>query len=252
MRFLSTANPLYSAPMPPSASKTRDTETPGRRGQQVSDIVEALRSDIIAGRLPPASRLGQEQLAARFNVSRMPVREALRRLEADGLVIFEPNKSVRVAPLSAEDLQEIYEMRVAAETLAVRLALPELTNAQIERAAEIQAQMERAPVGAFDELNALFHMTLYRPCARTRLLAHIDMLGNAADRYLRITIASLDYADKSHREHHALLRACRRRDEAAAVDCLTRHIAEAGETLMAFMRRDGVGSAQAGRPANRI
>ncbi len=215
---------------------------PARRGQQVIDIVEALREEIIAGKLPPESRLGQEQLATRFNVSRMPVREALRRLEADGLVIFEPNKSVRVAPLGVADLQEIYEMRVAAETLALRLALPELTNAQIEHAAEIQAKMERAPVGAFGELNALFHMALYQPCARPRLLAHIDMLANAADRYLRITIASLDYADKSHREHHALLRACNKRDEAAAVDCLTRHIAEAGETLMAFMHRSEAGA----------
>ncbi len=252
MKLLSTRNPLYSAPMVASTSKTRSMPTPGRRGQQVSDIVEALRAEIIAGKLPPDSRLGQEQLATRFNVSRMPVREALRRLEADGLVIFEPNKSVRVAPLGAADLQEIYEMRVAAETLALRLALPELTNAQIERAAEIQLRMERAPVGEFGELNAAFHMCLYEPCAKPRLLGHIDTLAKSADRYLRITIASLDYADKSHREHHELLRACRSRDEDAAIDCLTRHIAEAGETLMAFMSQSEVEGAAPGAASGQI
>ncbi len=199
------------------------------------EIAEVLRADIISGTLAADSELRQQQLAARFGVSRMPVREALRSLEGEGLIILAPNKGATVAPLSVADLREVYEMRVAAETLALRLALPELSNAQIGRADAIQEKMEAAEVPEFAALNAQFHKTLYVPCARPRLLSHIEMLSNAADRYLRITIASLDYADKSHREHRALLDACYSRNEAAAIECLTRHIEEAGEALAELM-----------------
>ncbi len=213
----------------------RKTQSPAngssRHGEQALEILEALRADIIGGELTAGSLLRQQLLAERFGVSRMPIREALYRLEAEGFISFTPNKGAMVAPVSAADLQEIYEMRVAAETLALRLAVPELTNAQIARAEGLQAEMEEAPVAEFGALNAAFHRTLLSPCARPRLLAHIENLENAADRYLRATIATLDYAGKSHREHRALLEACRRRDQNAAMDCLRQHIEEGGETM---------------------
>ncbi len=209
-----------------------------RHGEQALEILEVLREDIVSGRLAAGSLLRQQQLAERFRVSRMPIREALFRLEAEGFIAFTPNKGATVAPVSAEDLREIYEMRIAAETLALSTALPELTNSQIERAAELQAQTEAAPVADFGALNAAFHTTLYAPCARPRLLAHVDNLGKAADRYLRVTIGVLDYAEKSHREHRELLEACRRRDETAATDCLARHIGEAGEALWELLRQE--------------
>lgn len=206
-----------------------------RRGDQALEIVQALRNDIISGALPASSVLRQQPLAKRFGVSRMPVREALHHLEAEGLISFTPNKGAVVTSLSVRDLQEIYEMRIAAETLALRLALPELSNAQIDRAADIQDRMEDAPLADFGRLNAAFHRTLYLPCSRPRLLSHIEVLSNAADRYLRITIGNLDYAAKSHSEHRALLQACRQRNEAAAVACLTAHIEDAGKALAALL-----------------
>lgn len=213
----------------------------GRHGEQATEILDALREDIISGRLPAARVIRQQLLAERFGVSRMPVREALYRLEAEGFIAFTPNKGATVAPISAADLQEIYEMRVAAETLALRLALPELTDSQISRAETIQDELERAPVASFGQLNGAFHAALYRPCARPRLLAHVENLSNAADRYLRVTVGTLDYADVSHGEHRALLDACRRRDETAAVACLTRHIEDAGQKLHKRLM-DGTGS----------
>jgi len=208
-----------------------------RRGLQPLEIARALRDEIISGALPQGSELRQQQLAERFRVSRMPVREALHRLEAEGLILFNPNKSAKVAPLSAADLQEIYEMRIAAETLALRRALPELSNAQIDRAAGIQERLEAAPVSEFGALNDAFHRTLYRPCGMPRLLAHIEVLSSAADRYLRVIVASLDYAPKSHWEHHELLESCRKRDETATLSCLTRHIEEAGQALVEIMEK---------------
>lgn len=215
----------------------KNTTSQSRHGEQALEILEILREDIVDGRLTAGSLLRQQQLAERFGVSRMPVREALFRLEAEGFISFTPNKGATVAPVSGEDLREIYEMRIAAETLALTTALPELTNSQIERAAELQAELEAAPVARFGELNAAFHNTLYAPCARPRLLAHVENLSKAADRYLRVTVGALDYSEKSHREHRELLEACRRRDEAAATDCLTRHIGEAGEALWSLLKK---------------
>ena len=231
MKEVSTDKLRYHFQMPKQVGTQSSTATTTRRGDQAMEIVEALRADIIAGALPAGGELRQQQLAARFGVSRMPVREALRCLEAEGLIALAPNKGATVAPLSVADLREIYEMRIAAEALALRLALPELTNAQIDRAAAVQSAMEAAPIAEFGASNARFHAALYLPCARPRLLSHIEVLSNAADRYLRITIASLDYAEKSHREHHALLDACTRRNEADVVRLLTSHIEEAGDAL---------------------
>lgn len=213
----------------------RPSVASARRGEQALEIIEAVRADVISGDIPAGSVLRQQQLAARFNVSRMPVREALRCLEAEGLITLVPNKGATVSLLSEADLWEIYEMRIAAETLALRLALPELSNAQIDRAAAIQTTMEAGELADFGPLNARFHQTLYSPCARPRLLSHIEVLSNAADRYLRVTVASLEYAEKSHSEHHTLLDACNRRDEASAIGCLTSHIKEAGDALAKLM-----------------
>ena len=207
-----------------------------RRGDQAAEIAAALRRDIVCGALPAERVLRQEHLAERFGVSRMPVRDALRRLADEGFVSLQPNRGAVVAPLGLADLREIYEMRVAAETLALRLALPEISNAQLDRAEAIQDRLEQAPVAEFGALNNEFHKTLYSPCGRPRLLSHIEVLGHAADRYLRITVSSLDYAGKSHREHRALLPACMRRDERKATQILTKHIEEAGEALASLMK----------------
>ncbi|MCF6233212.1 MAG: GntR family transcriptional regulator [Rhodobacteraceae bacterium] len=185
----------------------------------------------MSGTLTAGQVLQQDRIAAQFGVSRMPVREALALLAARGLVDLTANRSARVAALTREDLIDIFDLRVAAETLAIRLALPQITNAQIDRAAALQAQIKASDVARFATLNSQFHQVLYAPCARPRLIAHIAQLALAADRYLRAIHAVFDYGDKSNLEHHALLSACHARDEAAAVACLERHITAARDVL---------------------
>ena len=187
----------------------RSPAAPRRSGDQVAALTAELRAQIISGALRPGEPLRQELLADRFATSRMPIREALRVLESEGLVVLVPHKGAAVAPLDPAELEEVYEMRVAAETLALRRAIPELSNSQIDRAERIQDRAEAAGMAGFD----------------------------VADRYLTFTAGALDYRDRSHREHRALLAACRRRDEATAVDLLGRHIAEAGETLLRHLRK---------------
>lgn len=211
-----------------------------RSGAQAIEIAKQLRADIISGVFGPGETLRQEQLAKRFRSSRMPVRDALRILEQEGLVDMQPNRGAQVARLDADGFREIYEMRAVAEVLALKHAIPELTDSRIEQAAVVQDRAEQADIEQFGRLNKAFHETLYQPCGRPRLLAHIAGLNELADRYLRIAVIELDYVQRSNAEHHALLSACRARNIEKACSLLERHITEAGDQL--FPRLQGMSS----------
>jgi DNA-binding GntR family transcriptional regulator len=207
-----------------------------QRGDRAQHVVDQIREAIITGALAPGSPLRQEELAANHSSSRMPIREALRTLSAEGLVQLIPNRGAIVAPIDVAELRENFEMREAAECLAVRLSVPQLSNAQIDKAASIQKQIETAPVQNFGPLNKAFHCALYAPAGRPRLMAHISSLHDIADRYLRFTLLQLDYIDRSSSEHEALLDACYRRDIDEAMRLTASHIVEAGQTLETYLR----------------
>lgn len=212
--------------------------TKSRDGKQALSLLGAIREEIISGAYQPGDSLRQDILAEKYMVSRMPVREALRILETEGLVQTIPNKGARVAPIDLDDLLDIYEMRVSAETQALTLALPEISNNQIARAKDIQMEMEKAALSDIGRLNKEFHMALYQACGRKRLLAHVSHLADASDRYLRLTMQALNYFSQSHGEHHALLDACVRRDEKDAVQILSTHITHAGQGLITFLKNE--------------
>ncbi|MFY0632600.1 MAG: GntR family transcriptional regulator [Vannielia sp.] len=199
----------------------------------VAGVVSTLRDEIVRGQIAPGAALGQEALAARFGISRMPVREAIRALEAMGFVTIEANKRARVAGISLADLTDIYEMRVALEGLAIRAAIPHLTEAMIDAAEAIQDRIEGVDAVNFGQLNQAFHMGLYRASGRERLLAQVDLLFNAADRYLCMVTAPEGLRERSDREHRALLAACRARDAGAAEAVLSGHIAHGLEVFRA-------------------
>lgn len=202
-----------------------------RDGQTAEEIAAALRGEIIAGKHPPDTVLFQEELADRFQTSRMPIRDSLKILEREGLVLVPANRSALVAPLDVESFVEINEMRAVAEPLALRHALPELTNRQIEQAKAIQDEAEQSDIAEFASLNRAFHMTLLAPCARPRLLAHIASLNDLSQRYFHTVVVELAYSDRSHGEHRSLLAACADRDTTTACKILQDHI-EAASRLM--------------------
>jgi Transcriptional regulators len=218
---------------PDAGGQTGRRTARARTGAEAGRIAAALRAEIVSGALPPGTALRQEVLAERHAASRMPVRDALRILAQEGFVDLAPNRGARVAVLDPAGFREICEMRVALETLAIRLAMPELTESRIDRAAQVQAEAEAGGIADFGALNALFHATLYEPCARPRLLAQIAALHDLGDRYMRIAAVELDYLARSHAEHRAILAVCRRRDAAEAADLIERHIAAAGAELLA-------------------
>lgn len=200
-------------------------------------IAEALRQAIQHGIFAEGQSLRQDEIATQFGVSRIPVREALRQLEAEGLVTFHPNRGAMVAILSPAAAQEICEIRIALETTALQLAIPQHTAADLDRAATILKETAQTtdPI-QWADLNWQFHAALYAPANRSRLLSMIKMLHVNVDRYIRLQIQALDYRDLSQQEHYQLLAACQQRDEAAAVKILQHHIGAAAEQLVEYLQ----------------
>ncbi|WP_420412837.1 GntR family transcriptional regulator [Roseibium sp.] len=211
------------------------SQAPLKRGDRAQDIENKIREGIISGTYAPGSALRQEELAQQFEASRMPIREALRALSVEGLVQLVPNKGAVVAPISAAELRENFEMREAAETLAIRLSVPHLSNVQIDKAAQIERDIKGAGIAEYGALNKAFHCTLYAPAQRPRLLAHIQSLHDLAERYLRFTLKYFDYQPKSAEEHDAILQACYQRDAKEAERLTSKHITEAGSILEEYL-----------------
>ena len=203
-----------------------------RDGSTTSAITNTLRDEIISGALAPGQRLDQQALADRFTASRMPVRESLQHLAAEGLVTWVAGRSVRVAPLDPNELREVSEMRMVGESLALRLAIGEMSNRDLAAAEALQDAAESAEAAQFTDLNTAFHQSLLTPCQRPRLLAHITELERISQRYLMVAVNSLDYSQQSHAEHRAILDACRARDASLACRLLEHHITAASLALL--------------------
>jgi DNA-binding GntR family transcriptional regulator len=197
--------------------------------------METLREAILTGALAEGTELQQTDLAASLKLSRTPVREALRLLEAEGWVEFSPHRGAVVATLSTDDIVQVFEIRFALEALALRKSIPALDTASLDRAAAILDEMDvERDIGRWVELNRRFHITTYSG-AGARLLAVIQHQYDAVDRYLRLELAELHNADESQEEHRAILAACRAGDAEGAVALLGPHVLEAGIDLAKFI-----------------
>lgn len=188
-------------------------------------IVTTLRSEIEGGSLPPGTVLKQELLAERFGVSRQPVRQALDRLLASGLLDRRSDRSLAVAGLTEKQARELAEIRAALETVALRGALLMLSDSDLRKARRLNEDLvEEADPATLEELDIAFHRTLYERCGNARLLSMIDDLRHESRRaYLRQPKGS-DERVILHAEHQAIIEACARHDEAAALQALSNHL----------------------------
>ncbi len=204
------------------------------RPQTVADrIADILREAIAKGSLKTGTPLRQDELATRFGFSRMPIRDALRRLEAEGIVSIHPTRGAFVAQMDAAEISEIYAVRELLEAEALRLALPKLTDQQLNHAASVLDQIDAEPdIARWGALNCAFHLALSAACGNARLLGLIEAQHNAADRYVRILLSNLDYRARSQSEHRELLAACRKRNEGQALMWLTTHLRDGSQTLV--------------------
>ncbi|NJM73473.1 MAG: GntR family transcriptional regulator [Scytonema sp. RU_4_4] len=200
-------------------------------------IADALREAIVRGIFQEGQSLRQDEIATQFGVSRIPVREALRQLEAEGLVTLHLNRGATVSALSPREAQEIFEIRSALEVKAIQLAIPKLTASDLEKATVILEKTDQTTdAGMLAKLNWEFHETLYETAERPRLLTLIKTLHLNVDRYVRFQMSQMDYLERSQKEHYQLLQACQQHDTKAAVRLLKKHIDTAGEQLVTYLQ----------------
>ena len=206
---------------------------------QITEVIaDALRAEILQGLLQSNLPLRQDELAERFGVSKIPVREALYQLKAEGLVTFFPNRGAVVAELSSAEVDEIYAMRIALETLALRRAIPHLTIANLIQAETLLDAIEQEKsIAQWGELNWEFHALLYQPANLPRLMEWVRLLHINVARYLVIFLVGLEYQATSQREHRAILEACRQGQIETAVTLLEQHLQAAANKLVAFLQR---------------
>lgn len=194
-----------------------------------TQISRALASRIIAGEIEAGARLRQDHVAEEFGASHVPVREAFRRLEAQGLVVSEPRRGVRVAGFSLDEVREVAEMRAALEALALRHAAPHLTKAILDQAEEANRAGDRArDVEAWEEANRAFHRTILAPCAMPRLLRSIEDLHAASARFL-FSGWRAEWEAPTDRDHRAILDALRAGQTETAAAVLARHVQTIGQ-----------------------
>lgn len=201
-------------------------------------ITHILREAILSGELSGGTQLKQEELATKFSVSMSALREALKCLEAEGLVKFYPHRGAVVSELSVDEAQEIFDIRLFLELGALELAIPNLTDADLAEADEVlKSTDEEARCGRWSELNWQFHETLYRSAKRPKLLTLIRNMHNNVERYMRLYLSTMNYQTKSQEEHRALLNACAQRDIKAAQNLLRKHMADASTSLTRYLSR---------------
>ncbi len=203
-----------------------------------SRISRVLADRIIRGELAPDARLRQDHIAEEFGTSHVPVREAFRRLEAQGLAVNLPRRGVRVASFDLKEVREVAEMRAALEGLALRHAAQHLTPAILDAAEEATREGDAASdVYAWEEANRRFHRLILAPSGMARLLAAIDDLHAASARFLFSAWQS-GWEKRTDHDHRAILAALRQGkvDEAATI--LQKHVQWIGRTPV----RTGSGS----------
>jgi DNA-binding GntR family transcriptional regulator len=206
-------------------------------GSTPDAVREALRLAISAGELAPGFQLRQDELAQRFGTSRIPVREALRQLEAEGFVTIQPNRGAVVSDLSVDEVVELLEIRIALECHALRLAIPAMGEVDLDEARKILRSYDKEPDpenwGAF---NWSFHRALYAPCNRPRLLVMIEANYGHVNRFTRALVSRATGKERPQREHYQLLELCRDGEIEKAVRLLREHIEQTQKTLRSAQR----------------
>ncbi|WP_067664835.1 GntR family transcriptional regulator [Ferrimonas marina] len=202
-------------------------------------VVEVLRERILSGDIRAGEPLRQSNLAEELNVSRIPVREALLQLEAEGLVRFEAHKGATATELSITQLEELFELRALIEPGLLARSIPQLTATHLQQAEALLTQLEATleqeedAVNSYSELNSQFHLSLYAGAQRPHTLEVVKGLNTNADRYIRLQLLLAGGIPKAEEEHRQLLELCRSGQAEPAAALLKKHI----QTAAAGARR---------------
>lgn len=213
--------------------------------QSLPDVIaNDLRERILSGDLAESETIRQEALAEEYEVSRMPIREALKRLDAEGLVNLTTNKGAIVTKHSLEEMGEIFDLRTLIEVDLFRHAIPRMTTTDFARCAEILDQMEGSydadDVGKWGVLNYEYHAALYAAAGRGLTNEVLQRINLQSDRYVRMHLSVMKKREPAKKDHRDLLTLAQERKIDAACAVLTRHIQRTKEQLleMVALRRE--------------
>ncbi|MEM6650702.1 MAG: GntR family transcriptional regulator [Pseudomonadota bacterium] len=197
------------------------------RFRSASDFaIHSLREAILAGVLAQGTPLRQEELARTLSVSRMPIRDALRVLESEGLVSFKTHHGFSVTKFDVAQMVETARIRYSLESLALRQAIPNHTAASLEAANHLLVELNQTtPSPKAEETHRDFHLALYRPCHMERLLSLVETHLVVANRYLRLETVHRNATNQNdYSQHVSLYEACVEQDQELAEAILHAHI----------------------------
>jgi len=199
-------------------------------------VAEKLRDKIFCGELREGQQLRQDAIADEFRVSRIPVREALRHLEAEGLITIVPHHGAVVSALSPDDIEELFDIRALLECDVLRRSIPQLTEEDFARAEAIMKDFEKElfepeHMSSWGRLNWQFHSALYAGARRPHFLSVIRNINNNGERYTRLQLYLTRGVEQAKKEHRELLELCKAQNVDAACELLRRHITHAGQSL---------------------
>jgi DNA-binding GntR family transcriptional regulator len=198
-------------------------------------VLAELRTLIASGEMRPGAQIVQDTLAEEFGVSRVPLREALKTLEAEGLVTYRPHHGYFVTEVSLDDLLEVYRIRELLETEAVTIGLPLMTDEDVMRLAEAEDDVRRASeaddVPAMARTNRRFHFAVIQGCGLPRLVKIIEVLWDSTEVYRSVYFTDPVNRGRVLDEHRALVAAVETRDLAQVLHILDEHRQHAIEAL---------------------
>lgn len=222
--------------------QTRWKAEPIPRQSLSAAVIERLREKILSGELREGQQLRQDVIAAEFEISRIPVREALSHLAAEGLIKIIANRGAIVSALSPEEIGELFETRAVLECYLLRAAISNLKEEDFTRAEEILQQFEESledetEAKSWGHWNWLFHSTLYAPSDRPVMMGFVKTLNHNCDRYTRLHLVFTRKLHLAGEAHRKLLQACRTGDPQIASEALWSHIVDAGQYLKEFIAK---------------
>ncbi|RBP90596.1 GntR family transcriptional regulator [Cytobacillus firmus] len=201
-------------------------------------VCNVIREAIIRGDFKPGERLKQSDLAEKMGVSRMPVREAFRKLESEGLIKLEPHKGAVVKSISIKDIEEIYALRSELEKMAVYQSVDFLTDDDITQLSSLVEEMEKADdADTFVQYNIDFHRLLVKRCNWERLNSFIGTLWNGLPQQTPHLLTG--QIETSNTEHRKILEAVVKKDKETAANIVSEHIYRTGESLIESLKKEG-------------
>jgi DNA-binding GntR family transcriptional regulator len=202
-------------------------------------IADDLRERILNGDMTEGEVIRQEALAEEYGVSRMPIREALKRLDAEGLVVLTNNRGASVTKHSLEEIGEIFDLRSLIEADLFRRSIPLMTSLDFMRCADILTEMESSldadVIDRWGALNYQFHSALYARADRKLTNELLHRIGTQSDRYVRMHLSLAGQKDNAKQEHRELLRLAEARDVDQACALLQKHIDVTKQNLLTLI-----------------